>query len=70
MIVQPELWKFGFGGSAILTFPLDVCLVFGGPLHVDFDEDGGCEAQERYLAWENADFDGSALELDSYREEI
>jgi len=34
-----------------------------GPFFVDFDEDGRCEAQERCLAWEDADFDGSALEF-------
>ncbi|CCA89866.1 hypothetical protein PP1Y_Lpl625 (plasmid) [Novosphingobium sp. PP1Y] len=50
-------------GSCILAFPFDVGLCVGGPLFVDFDQDGAHEAQEGVFAWEDPDLRRAPLEL-------
>jgi hypothetical protein len=49
--------------SRIPAFPFDVGFVVAGPCFVDFDENGGDEAEERLVVGEDPDLDGAALEF-------
>src|SRR6266511_4967157 len=63
-IEQPEVWNFEVGArSGIWAVPVDVDAVRGCPVLVDFDEDGGGEAEQCIAAGEDADLAGAAFDL-------
>lgn len=53
----------GLGWSGIRVVPVDVGAVRGCPVLVDFDEDGGGEAEQGIAVGEDADLAGAALDL-------
>src|SRR6266511_1102096 len=63
-IEQPEVWNFEVGArSGIWAVPVDVDAVRGCPVLVDFDEDGGGEAEQGIAVGEDADLAGAAFDL-------
>jgi hypothetical protein len=53
----------GLGWSGIRVVPVDVDAVRGCPVLVDFDEDGGGEAEQGIAVGEDADLAGAAFDL-------
>src|SRR5512132_4505040 len=64
MIEQPEVWNFEVAArSGIWAVPVDVDAVRGCPVLVDFDEDGGGEAEQGIVVGKDADLAGAAFDL-------